>query len=306
MHTYHLKRRKEPLWLLFMRSSLTRSSKIDPHILLLTPFRRYQALCTSSKFSSLKNKLFQRIKTQMKIVPKGDLSLKKMCPRIGEVLLTDGCSYRRSVHRAHPSHPRSSSVCKLSLPAVAGHHALPLLAPPRAPPLRAPTATPSVAHQPPCGPASTSARPASTHASLAAVRRRYALPLLAVCRRTLRPAAASSRRPRRDPVPVAGCLCSSVSKWHAAPVTPDLPPNGLRRGGLVASELDSSTVVPPLSVQMTILWGILSTVHTVSRSVTCVTCFCCASTCKVIQWFCVYDTERLHQCYMRVPITLDQ
>jgi hypothetical protein len=53
--------------------------------------------------------------------------------------------------------------------------------------------------------------------------------------------------------------------------TLDLPPNGLQGangGELVTDKLYSSMVVPPLLEEKTILWGIFSMLHVLSRSVT--------------------------------------
>jgi hypothetical protein len=61
--------------------------------------------------------------------------------------------------------------------------------------------------------------------------------------------------------------------------TPDLPPNGLRRGGLVAGELDSFRVVPPLSVEKTNFFGFFYDTYHV---MICYTCYF-FSLCKYVQ-----------------------
>jgi hypothetical protein len=50
----------------------------------------------------------------------------------------------------------------------------------------------------------------------------------------------------------------------------------------------------------------LSMWHTMLSFVTCMHHFGCISMCKAIQWFCLYDTKRLHECYIRVPVMLDR
>jgi hypothetical protein len=71
-------------------------------------------------------------------------------------------------------------------------------------------------------------------------------------------------------------------------------------GGLVTGDLDSSMMWPPLSVEKTILWATFLMLHTMSYSATCFTRFV-----DTLIFF-IYDTEKLHQCYICVPVMFDK